>query len=179
MSQQLRFVVFTLDEGRFALPLEAVERIVRAVAVTTLPKAPTIVLGIINVQGEIIPVINLRWRNNLPARSLGPDDEFIIARHSLADASERAVALWVDAVEGVLECRSDEVLPAAQLYSGVEYITGAIKREGRIILIQDLEQSLSASEAATLDAALTQNDETASDLVSNDVLAPACEGGAP
>ncbi|MBF8302857.1 MAG: cheW40H-4 [Candidatus Dadabacteria bacterium] len=62
MDKLNQLVVLTLDEQRYALHLSAVERIVRVVEVTPLPKAPEIVLGVVNVQGQIIPVINIRKR---------------------------------------------------------------------------------------------------------------------
>ena len=62
-------VVFALDEQRYALHLLAVERVVRAVEVTALPEAPEIVLGVVNVKGRIVPVINVRRRFRLPERN--------------------------------------------------------------------------------------------------------------
>ncbi|MBN1829042.1 MAG: chemotaxis protein CheW [Deltaproteobacteria bacterium] len=53
------FVVFTLDGNRYALSLSSVQRIVRVVEITPLPAAPEIVIGIINVQGKIIPVVGV------------------------------------------------------------------------------------------------------------------------
>ncbi len=60
------YIVFTLDEQRYALHLSAVERVICVVEITPLPKAPEIVLGIINVGGQIIPVIDMRKRFRLP-----------------------------------------------------------------------------------------------------------------
>jgi purine-binding chemotaxis protein CheW len=59
LLQTQKLVVFTLDEQHYALHLVAVERAVRMVEIALLPKAPKIVLGVINVQGRIIPVVNL------------------------------------------------------------------------------------------------------------------------
>ena len=173
MPQPLRFVVFSLDEQRYALPLDAVERIVRAVAITALPKAPAIVSGAINVQGEIIPVLNLRRLNNLPDREIGHDDEFILTHFPCVEPAQNAfrrVALWVDGVEGVLECAPDDVLPVADLFSGVEHISGAIKRKDGMVLIQDLEQALSA-EAILLDDILPPNSQAQDDEAATIALA--------
>ena len=165
MPQSLRFVAFLLDEQRYALPLDAVERIVRAVAITALPKAPTIVSGAINVQGEIIPVLNLRRLNNLLHREIRHDDEFILAHFPSTESAEnlfRRVALWVDGVEEVLECSPDDVLSVADLFSGVEHISGAIKRKDGMVLIQDMERALS-SEAVLLDDVLLSNNGAQND----------------
>ena len=63
-----QLVVFVLNDQRYGLPLSAVDRIVRIVEVTLLPKAPDIVLGVVNVQGQVIPVIGHRGAG-LPALS--------------------------------------------------------------------------------------------------------------
>src|SRR5437867_11439317 len=86
-----RLVVFSLDAERYGLRLSCVERIVRLAEFTALPKAPDIVLGIVNVQGEIIPVLNVRQRFGLPERELDLSDHLVIAR-----TSKRKVALVVN-----------------------------------------------------------------------------------
>ena len=97
MIQVHQLVVFTLDEQRYAVPLSAVERIVRLVEITPVPHTPEIILGVINVQGRILPVVNIRRRFRLPARELHPSDHLLIAR-----TSKRTVALVVDAVSEVI-----------------------------------------------------------------------------
>ncbi len=66
MEQLNQYVVFTLDEQRYVLHLSAVKRIIRVVEITPLPKAPDIVLDVVNVEGQIIPVVNIRKRFRLP-----------------------------------------------------------------------------------------------------------------
>ena len=142
-------VVFTLDEPRCALPLSAVERVVRAVEITPLPKAPEIVLGVIDAQGRIIPVVDVRKRFRLPARETSPDDRFIIAR-----ASRRLVALVADSVAGVRELTEREMVSAEQALPFAAYIQGVAKLEDNLALIYDLDRFLSLDEERSLDAAL-------------------------
>ena len=73
------FVVFVLDEQRYAIPLRQVERIVRAVDVRPLPEAPAHLQGVVNVQGRALPVVNLRRRLGLPERPIDVSDHFVIA----------------------------------------------------------------------------------------------------
>ncbi len=87
-ASSIRLVLLTVDGQTYALHLEAVDRIVRAVEVTPLPGAPVIVLGAIDVEGRVLPVLNLRRRLRLPEREIGPADQFLIAR-----TERRAVAL--------------------------------------------------------------------------------------
>ena len=72
-------VVFTLAGQQLALPLAAVERIVRVVDVTPVPDAPPVVLGVINVQGRVVPVLDLRVWFGPPAPELDLNDKLIIA----------------------------------------------------------------------------------------------------
>jgi purine-binding chemotaxis protein CheW len=131
------------------LPLAAVERVVRAVEVTPLPKAPAIVLGVINVQGQIIPVFNLRKRFSLKQREIEVSDQFIIAT-----TRTRIVALAVDIVMGVIERFETEVLSPASIVSGMEYVEGVTKIEDGIVFIHDLAGFLALDEAKQLDEAL-------------------------
>lgn len=149
MPQVLRFVVFALDERRYALPLEMVTRVVRAVAITKLPKAPRVVMGVINVQDDIMPVFDLRALNALSDRDLQLSDQFILVRTGL-NGNARQIALWVDAVQGVLSCAKEDIMPANELFEGVEFLVGVVKREGEIVMIQDLDQMLGLVEPASL-----------------------------
>jgi purine-binding chemotaxis protein CheW len=144
-------VVFTLDEPRYALYLSAVERVVRAVEITPLPKAPEIVSGVINAQGRVLPVLDIRKRFRLPAREMKPDDRFIIAR-----TSRRHVALAVDSVVGVHELTERELVNAKQALPFAQYLKGVAKVEDNLVLIHDLDQFLSLDEEGVLVTALAK-----------------------
>lgn len=145
----MQLVVFALEDQRYALHLSAVERIVRAVEMTPLPKAPEIVIGVINVQGRIIPVFNIRRRFYLPEREIELSDQLIIA-----NTARRTVALVVDTVDGVIERLSEEVTPADQVLPRIEYVEGIVKLENGLVLIHDLDKFLSIDEGTKLDEAL-------------------------
>ena len=142
-------VIFTLDDQQYSLPLSNIERIVPAAYVTLLPKAPDIVTGIINIQGQVVPVINLRRRFQLPERLLDPADQFIIA-HTL----QRTVVLVVDAVIGVINIPNRALVHQADILPSLEHVAGAVKQEDGIILIYDLEACLSIDEERALALAL-------------------------
>ncbi len=146
-----QLVVFRLDDQRFALNLAAVERIVRAAEVTALPKAPEIVLGVINVEGRILPVLNIRRRAGLPDRKPSPTDQFLLAR-----TTERIVVLAIDEAQGVMECPTAAITVPRTIVPGLEQIHGVIKIEGGLALIYDLEQFLRVDEARALDDAMNE-----------------------
>lgn len=138
-------MVFTLDEQQYALRLDAVERIVRAAAITPLPKAPDIILGILDIQGEVVPVIDMRARFRMPAREIRPVDQFIIAR-----TRSLRVALLVDAAQGVVAEEAAGHIAQDDFVSGMEYLSGVTRSEEGLVLIHDLDSFLSLQEEKLL-----------------------------
>ena len=152
MNKQNQYVFFTLDEQRYGLHLSAVERVVRVVEITPLPEAPEMVLGVVNVQGQVIPVFNIRKRFRLPEREIALSDQLIIAH-----ISKRTIALLVDAVIGVVEPSEEEMITAEKILPNMEYVEGVVKIEdGMILLIHDLDEFLSLEESKTLDDAMEE-----------------------
>ena len=152
MKGDVDLVIFTLDESRFALLLSAVERVVRVVEITPLPKAPDIVLGIIDVQGGIIPVVNVRRRFRLPKREMQLNDQIVIAR-----TVKRTVALLADDVTGVMACPKARIVEAEKVVSGMEFVEGIVKIDEGMILIHNLDTFLSLDEEKSLDDALRES----------------------
>lgn len=148
-SEQRQAVLFTLDEQRYALPLSAVERVVHMVAITPLPQAPAIVLGVIDVRGRVMPALDLRRRFRLPRRDVSLSDRLIIAH-----ASDRVVALAADAVSGVFGYCARDAVAAHDIVPGVAYTEGVLRLADGLVLIHDLGEFLSLEEQAALDRTL-------------------------
>jgi purine-binding chemotaxis protein CheW len=136
---ELRHILlFTMDEPRYALNLSAVERVVQAVEIMPLPKAPPLVLGVINVQGQVIPVVDIRQCFGLPTREINLNDQFILAR-----TAQRRVALLADSVSGIHELKDRELVAVDEVLPGAEFIQGVVKLNDTLVLICDLNQILS------------------------------------
>lgn len=144
-----QIVVFTLSDQRYGLPLPAVDRIVRVVDITSLPKAPDIVLGVVNVQGRVIPVVDVRRRFGLPERELALTDQMVLAR-----TARRPVALVVDSVGGVVEYSEQKAVEGGDILPDLPYLQGVVKLGDGLILVHDLDTFLSLEEQAGLDRAL-------------------------
>jgi purine-binding chemotaxis protein CheW len=149
MKQGLQLCLFTLDERCYALTLSCVERVVFVVDITPLPTAPPVVLGIVNVKGDIVPVYDTRRRFRLPEREIHLTDQLMIAR-----TSRQTVALLVDSVDGVVEIAKEDVAAAREIIPEIECVQGVVKLQDGLALIHDLEQFLSAKEEQILDEAL-------------------------
>jgi purine-binding chemotaxis protein CheW len=149
MNRLRKLVTFSLDDRKFALYVSAVQRIIRVVEVTPLPAAPDIVVGIINMQGTVIPVFNIRRRFHLPAREMQLSDQLIIA-----STTKRTVALIVDSVNDVIEIPKEKIIAAKQILPELDYVEGVVKTESGMVLIHDIEKFLSLHEEKSLDEAL-------------------------
>ena len=151
MNQSHQFIIFLLEGQRYALPLTVVERVVPAALITPLPKAPDVVLGVLDVEGVVLPVLSLRRRFRLPERETSVRDHFL-----LAHTGRRAVALVVDEVLSLRELMGAQITHSPGVAPGLEHLQGVATVEDGLILIYDLEAFLSLEEAAALDAALEE-----------------------
>lgn len=144
-------VLFNFEGQHYGLYLAAVDRVVPVVEIASLPKAPDIVLGVVNFHGEIIPVINVRKRFNLPIRALELNDQLIIAR-----TSKRLVALVVDSVLGVHVLKNSQLVNIEESFRYTNYLAGIAKVDDDIVLIHDLEKFLSLDEQQQIDKVLSK-----------------------
>ena len=99
--------------------VDAVERVVRAVAVSPLPEAPRGVRGVINLQGKIVPVFDIWARCGAPERDLRESDHLIVAH-----THWRMVALLVDSVVGVVPRVEARITPAAEILPDLQSLIG-------------------------------------------------------
>lgn len=132
-------VLFRVEDQRYALSLDAVERVILAVAVTPVPETPAFVLGLVNLTGQLLPVVSFRRCLGLPDRAIQPKDQFVIAR-----TPRLTMALVVDEVQGLSELDVSRTVAPDGVLPGRECrVNGLVKIEGDIILIYDLKRLLS------------------------------------
>lgn len=142
---------FRVDNQRFAISVCNIEKVIRAAAVTVVPDANRVLYGIMDLHGQVIPVINLRKRFNLAKKPVEVKDRFLIAK-----TEAKRFALVVDEVEDIMKVTSQDInnieMPADDKLKhmagqlGLE-IMKFISDENGIIIIYDIEK-LIGSEAA-------------------------------
>lgn len=146
MSRADQIVIFTLNEQRYGIPLGVVERVVRMVEITRLPSGPEFIQGVINVQGEIMPVLNLRRRFNLVERPVELSDQLIIIR-----CAARSFALMTDRACEVRHCTEQLQTEAGKIIPDLPYLSAVARLPDGLILLQDPEALLSCAEAESID----------------------------
>jgi purine-binding chemotaxis protein CheW len=143
-----RIVVFTVGRLRCGISLAAVERVVRMVEITPLPEAPPFIRGVINVQGEVTPVIDLRRRFGLPERAVELRDQLIIT-----SSAQRNYALMADAVSDVCDCPECDLTGADDIFPDLPFL-GVAKLPDGMVLLHDLDKLLSPHDMQALDDTL-------------------------
>jgi len=145
-----QILVFTLDGQFYAISLSGVARIIHAIEIKHLPRAPEIIMGIINVNGRIIPVADFRKRFDLPFKEVNPDNQIIIV-----NTGKRVVAIPVDSVVGIKDLIPGQMKPATETVPFAEMLTGVAKVDDNLVLIYDLEGFMSLNEESILDNAMS------------------------
>jgi purine-binding chemotaxis protein CheW len=151
MCSMEKLLVFALSGLYCALRLSEIERVLHAVEITPVPKAPEIVMGLVNVQGRVIPVLNIRKLLRLPEIETSLNDRIILARTSTCP-----VAILVENVLGVSEFSEREIIAPAELYPGIEYLDGVSKLEDGILYIYNLDRFLSSAEKSEIEHLLSE-----------------------
>lgn len=130
----VQLVTFTMAGETYALEIQQVEAIINLKPITRVPKAPSHIDGVINLRGEIVPVINTRARLRLPPAEKKPSNQIII----LAFEEEKVKAgFLVDSVQEVIRLQESAIEAPSRVSEGVdvEYLRGVGKIDNKIIIM--------------------------------------------
>lgn len=139
-----KILTFILEQQRFAIHLEAIERVIRAQAITKLTDSPHFIEGVIDYHGEVIAVINLRKRLGYPFTEIKLSDRLIIVK-----SPNRKLALIVDEVEDIMLPDTNDLFESKEIDSGLKY-ANILRDDKGIVFIYDLEKLLSKAEEIEL-----------------------------
>ncbi|NLW39361.1 MAG: chemotaxis protein CheW [Tissierellia bacterium] len=130
-----RYVVFKLNQEYYGLPIEKVISIEKIGEITRIPNAPDYIKGVINLRGEVIPVVNLKRKLNIGDNELNMNSRIIVVNED-----EMVVGLVVDFSSEVLEIDREDIdkPPETKDNQLIEYISGIGKTSDRLIIILDL-----------------------------------------
>ena len=149
-TKQEPFLVFRLGDDEYGLPIAVVDEVMQGTArITRLPKTPKFIEGVINLRGEVLPLIDQRRRFEMPALADGERRRIIVVR----TARHRA-GIIVDSVTEILRSSEDAIEPAPDLTGEpTRLVSGIINLEaaGRMILILDPAELLTRAELGLLD----------------------------
>lgn len=147
----MEVLLFELSGDRYGLWLSCVGEVARAVSPLPLPGAPAVVLGVIQLRGQVVPVFDVRSRFGKPSRDALASDCLIIAK-----VRKRLVALAVDKVTGIIDVAEAQLDDGRYLPRNLDGVAGVAALEDGLVLIHELGAFLSQAEEAQVAAALAE-----------------------
>jgi purine-binding chemotaxis protein CheW len=145
-----QFVSFSVGNEDYGVHIEQVQEIIRMTEITALPQTDSYVKGIINLRGNIIPIIDMRTKFNMDAMNYSE-----LTRVIVVNMKEKLVGIVVDSVSRVLELPENEIEAPPDIINGLsrEYIDGIGKIDDNMIIILKIDEVLSADEIKRISAA--------------------------
>ncbi len=139
--ESTRLVTFRLGDHLFAAEIHAVQRVLRHEAPRALPDMPDWMEGVVDYQGTMVPVIDMRRRFGLAATVPGPQ-----ARLMVCSTPGGLAAMLVDAVLDVKPVQPSDVMDPPELFRGLagEYLKGLTRRQGQLVVVLDVESLLTS-----------------------------------
>ncbi|MCG7869789.1 MAG: chemotaxis protein CheW [gamma proteobacterium symbiont of Stewartia floridana] len=139
----IQFVTFILMDEVYGINVMQVQEVLRVTEIAPVPGAPSYVLGIVNLRGNVVTVIDTRKRFGLPSVEVSDNSRIVVI-----ESEKQVVGILVDAVAEVVELREDEIdaAPNVGTEESSRYIQGVATQEGRLLILVDLNKLLTDEE---------------------------------
>jgi len=154
VNREGKYLTFTLADEEYGIGILKVKEIIGMMAITTVPRTPEYMKGVINLRGKVIPVVDLRLKFGM--ESIGYTERTcIIVVEITGDNQKIQIGILVDSVSEVLNIKAADIEDAPNFGSHLdtEYILGMAKTGGRVKILLDIDKVLNRSEVAAVAAA--------------------------
>src|SRR5574344_1651392 len=142
-GEVLRWVTFHLDNEVYGVNVMQVQEVLRYTEIAPVPGAPDYVLGIINLRGNVVTVIDTRMRFGLQPETVTESTRIVII-----EAEKQVIGILVDSVAEVVDLNSSDINPAPNVGTeeSAKFIKGVSNRENELLILIDLDKLLSDDE---------------------------------
>ena len=149
MAEIIQVVSFRIGTEEYGVDIAQVQEIIRLVEITHVPRAPHFMEGVINLRGQLIPIIDLRTRFGMERIDATKSTRIIVT-----EIGSKRVGIVVDSVSEVLNIPLENIEEAPEMIAGVgtEYIQGVGKMNDRLIIMLDLTMVITTDEKQQLES---------------------------
>lgn len=157
-----QYLTFMLAGEPFALRIMNIREIIQYGEITEVPMMPKFVRGVINLRGKVVPVVDLAARFNRGATTVSRRTSIIIIELEQEDGEEaQSIGIVVDAVNEVVDIAGGDIEPPPTFGAKIrpDFISGMAKKDGRFIIVLNLDQVLSLDEMIAMSKAIHGSDE--------------------
>ncbi len=146
-GEVIQFVTFVLKDEVYGINVMQVQEVLRVTEIAPVPGAPSFVLGIINLRGNVVTVIDTRSRFGLPSTEVDDSSRIIVI-----ESEKQVVGILVDAVSEVVELQMGDIDAAPNVGNeeSSRYIQGVATRENSLLILVDLNKLLTDEEWAEI-----------------------------
>jgi len=139
----IQLVTFMLKDEQYGINVMQVQEVLRVTEIAPVPGAPSYVLGIINLRGNVVTVLDCRSRFGLPSKEVDEASRIVII-----ESENQVVGILVDAVTEVVELRYSEIDSAPNVGNdeSSRYIQGVVSRDNSLLILVDLNRLLTDEE---------------------------------
>lgn len=142
-DEVLQWVTFKLDSETYGINVMQVQEVLRYTEIAPVPGAPSYVLGIINLRGNVVTVIDTRSRFGLASADVNDNTRIVII-----ESEKQVIGILVDSVAEVVYLRASEidVAPNVGNEESAKFIQGVSNRDGELLILVDLNKLLTDDE---------------------------------
>lgn len=138
LDDVVQLVGFMIGDEEYAVPILSIQEIIKPFTWTRVPQVPSYVLGVFNLRGSVIPLIDLRTKFGLPNKKQNEDTRFIVMRHG-----DDVAGFVIDRLTMAIRIKKENIGPAPDTVSGDDtIIDGVGKEEDKIITILKVNKLL-------------------------------------
>jgi purine-binding chemotaxis protein CheW len=147
-----KYLTFVLGGEFYAIPVLQVREIIRHTHITTVPRMPAHVKGVLNLRGKVIPIVDLRLKFQLERAEIAERTCIVVVQVKLGSGGRASMGLIVDAVEAVANIASKDIEPTPDFggHANTAHILGMAKVEQRVIALLDIDLVATADEIEAL-----------------------------
>jgi len=162
ITRTSQYLTFKLRDEIFALDIAKVREVLDFTTATKVPRMPVFMRGVINLRGNVVPVIDMRLKFGIPATDDTVNTCIIIVEISL-DNETTILGALADSVQEVIELEPGQIEPAPKIGTRLrtEFISGMGKRNDEFVIILDIDKVFSAEEMSLVSEA--GSDDTTGD----------------
>ena len=148
-SEAGQYLTFKLGDEVFALDISKVREVLDFTTVTRVPQTPDFMLGVINLRGSVVPVVDMRLKFGMSATEATVNTCIIIVEIDI-DEETTVLGALADSVREVMEMEPDQIEPPPRIGTRLKtkFIKGMGKRDNEFIIILDIDKVFSADELA-------------------------------
>ncbi len=147
-DQSMQMISFAVGGEEFGVDIQTVKEVIRIGEITPLPRAPAFLKGVINLRGDVIPIIDLRERFGLASEAYSEMTRVIVT-----EIGEKSVGMVVDRVSHVIRVAQSQIEAAPPWLGGLtgEYVRGVARVEKRLIVLLNMDTILTTDEMIEID----------------------------